>query len=260
MWISCHILLESFELKRGWYTIGCNGGSPFPSFFVRKVVPFSQRRQQEILEELLWAFPPKRWSMKRRQEFQRQKEVQMEKAFPFFFLRGMFGEGEDSPSFLFMKPTIWREIYSLRILQKVRNIYQRDSRFITLGLTPWFVDVHHAKTFQRSATNGKVMFQEEQAEKARLQQQRQKMKEDPELKPRCRRLVFGYCLYHWMVFSPLLGHTCGVQKVTFQTSRGEATAAAWESSTGGETVSIRGQRLDGSPNIAKWMNQNLEIW
>lgn len=24
----------------------------------------------------------------------------------FFFLRGMFGEGEDSPSFLFMKPTI----------------------------------------------------------------------------------------------------------------------------------------------------------
>lgn len=44
--------------------------------------------------------------MKRRQEFQRQKEVQMEKAFPFFFLRGMFGEGEDSPSFLFMKPTI----------------------------------------------------------------------------------------------------------------------------------------------------------
>lgn len=178
----------------------------------------------------------------------------------FFFLRGMFGEGEDSPSFLFMKPTIWREIYSLRILQKVRNIYQRDSRFITLGLTPWFVDVHHAKTFQRSATNGKVMFQEEQAEKARLQQQRQKMKEDPELKPRCRRLVFGYCLYHWMVFSPLLGHTCGVQKVTFQTSRGEATAAAWESSTGGETVSIRGQRLDGSPNIAKWMNQNLEIW
>jgi len=58
------------------------------------------------------------------------------------------------------------------------------------------VDVHHAKTFQRSATNGKVMFQEEQAEKARLQQLRQKMKEDPELKPRCRRLVFGYCLYH----------------------------------------------------------------
>ena len=77
--------MESFELKRGWYTIGCNGGSPFPFFFARKVVPFSQRRQQEILEELLWAFPPKRWSMKRRQEFQRQKEVQMEKAFPFFF-------------------------------------------------------------------------------------------------------------------------------------------------------------------------------
>lgn len=44
--------------------------------------------------------------------------------------------------------------------------------------------------------NGKVMFQEEQAEKARLQQQRQKMKEDPELKPRCGRRVFGYCLYH----------------------------------------------------------------
>ena len=45
--------------------------------------------------------------MKRRQEFQRQKEVQMEKAFPFF-LRGMLGEGEDSPSFFV------HETYNLR--------------------------------------------------------------------------------------------------------------------------------------------------
>ena len=177
--------------------IGCDGGSPFNSFCEEGGPILAETAARDfggaaVSQVFLAHVGPlcrlvmglrQQTRQTSRQEFQRQTEVQMEKAFRsffFFFCVACF-EREKTPSFLKLKPTIWREIYCMRTFRKVRNINQRDSRFSTLSLTPWVCGCAACP----SAATGNVMFQEEQAERARLQQQRQKMKEDPELKPRC---------------------------------------------------------------------------